>query len=106
MGMPGLSGFVAEFPLLLGVWQRYPLVAILAAIGVVVTAAYILLLIRRVFFGSMPAELEHHVGDITVRDKAAIILLAFILVALGVYPGWMAPVVQSGVAAAMKVLGV
>ncbi|MGA2112570.1 MAG: NADH-quinone oxidoreductase subunit M [Anaerolineales bacterium] len=106
MGMPGLSGFVAEFPLLLGVWQRYPLVAILAAIGVVVTAAYILLLIRRVFFGSMPAELEHHVGDITVRDKAAIILLAFILVALGVYPGWMAPLVQSGAAAAMKVLGV
>jgi len=105
MGMPGLSGFVAEFPLLLGVWQRYPLVAIVASVGVVVTAAYILLLIRRVFFGSMPAELERQVGDITVRDKAALGLLAFILLALGVYPTWMAPLVQSGVAGVMRLLG-
>jgi hypothetical protein len=64
MGMPGLSGFVAEFPLLWGVWQRYPLVAIVASVGVVVTAAYILLLIRRVFFGTMPAELERQVPNV------------------------------------------
>ncbi|MGA2819578.1 MAG: NADH-quinone oxidoreductase subunit M [Anaerolineales bacterium] len=105
MGMPGLSGFVAEFPLLLGVWQRYPLVAIVASVGVVVTAAYILLLIRRVFFGTMPAELEQQVGDITVLDKIALGLLAFILLALGLYPTWMAPLVQSGVAGVMKLLG-
>jgi NADH-quinone oxidoreductase subunit M len=106
MGMPGLSGFVAEFPLLLGVWQRYPLVAILAAVGAVVTAAYILLLLRRVFFGTMPAEFDRQVGDITLKDKAALGLLAFILLALGLYPAWMAPLVQSGAASVIRLLGV
>ncbi|HEX5837074.1 MAG TPA: NADH-quinone oxidoreductase subunit M, partial [Anaerolineales bacterium] len=48
MGMPGFSGFAAEFPIFMGAWQVAPWVAIIAILGVIVTAGYILLVIRRV----------------------------------------------------------
>ena len=41
MGMPGFSGFIAEFPIFMGVWKTYPWVAIIAAISIVITASYI-----------------------------------------------------------------
>src|SRR3990172_6526280 len=105
MGMPGLSGFVAEFPIFLGVWSAQPVVAIIAALGIVVTAAYIMIIVRRVFFGPMPEEFEGHVGDVTLLDKLALGVLSFILIALGVFPAWMAPLVASGVNSVMRLLG-
>ncbi|OGO51061.1 MAG: NADH dehydrogenase [Chloroflexi bacterium RBG_16_64_43] len=105
MGMPGLSGFVAEFPIFLGVWSAQPIVAIIAALGIVVTAAYIMIIVRRVFFGPMPEEQEGHIGDVTPLDKLALGVLSFILIALGVYPAWMAPLVSSGVDSVMRLLG-
>jgi NADH-quinone oxidoreductase subunit M len=105
MGMPGFSGFTAEFPIFMGVWQAAPIVAIISAVGVILTAAYILRVVGKVFFGPVPAELETTVGDITVLDKIAIGLLAVIMVAIGVFPGLMSPVVQSGVERILHVLG-
>ncbi len=105
MGMPGLSGFVAEFPIFLGVWSAQPIVAIIAALGIVVTAAYIMIIVRRVFFGPMPEEFEGHIGDVTPLDKLALGVLSFILIALGVFPAWMAPLVASGVNSVMRLLG-
>jgi NADH-quinone oxidoreductase subunit M len=105
MGMPGFSGFVAEFPIFLGVWSAQPIVAIIAALGIVVTAAYIMIIVRRVFFGAMPQEFEGHIGDVTPLDKVALGVLSFILIALGAFPGWMAPLVTSGVDSVMRLLG-
>jgi NADH-quinone oxidoreductase subunit M len=106
MGMPGFSGFVAEFPIFLGVWSAQPIVAIIAALGIVVTAAYIMTIVRRVFFGPMPPELEGHIGDVTLLDKFALGILSFILIALGVFPAWMAPLVGSGVNSILRLLGI
>ncbi len=47
MGMPGFSGFIAEFPIFLGVWQRQWLVAVIASVSIVITAAYVMLVVRR-----------------------------------------------------------
>ena len=69
MGMPGFSGFVAEFPIFMGAWQAPALVAIVAILGVIITAAYILRVIRRVFFGDIKPELDSLVGDVTIMDK-------------------------------------
>lgn len=96
MGMPGFSGFVAEFPIFMGAWQAAPLVAIIAVLGVVITAAYILLVVRRVFFGELSAEFEKEVNDITWRDKLAIGLLCAFMIGLGVFPSLMVPMVQAG----------
>jgi NADH-quinone oxidoreductase subunit M len=108
MGMPGLSGFIAEFPIFLGVWQVMPLVAIIAALAIVITAAYILRVVGRVFFGAMPDHFshgEHAVGDVTVLDKVAVLVICILMVAIGVYPQVMAPLVESGVQNILRLVG-
>jgi len=105
MGMPGFSGFIAEFPIFMGVWKSYPLIAIIAAISIVITASYIIRVVGRVFYGKMPQEFEGHVHDVTVLDKIALVFLSFILIALGVFPGWMVPLVESGVEQILRLLG-
>jgi NADH-quinone oxidoreductase subunit M len=97
MGMPGFSGFIAEFPIFMGVWRTYPHVAIIAVISIVITAAYIMRAVSRLFFGDIPSEFEGHLHDITRSEKVALGLLAFVLVAVGLFPGVMVPVVESGV---------
>ena len=107
MGMPGFSGFVAEFPIFMGAWKTLPLVAIIAILGVIVTAGYILLVIGRVFFGSIPEKLEKMVGDIGVMDKLVVGVLAALIVIIGVFPtlSKMAPMIQSGVAPILALVG-
>jgi NADH-quinone oxidoreductase subunit M len=105
MGMPGLSGFVAEFPIFMGVWREMPIVAIVAAISIVITASYIIRIIGRVFFGEMPVHFEGHIGDVTVLDKVALVMLSIILIGVGVYPAVMAPLVSSGVNNVLRLLG-
>ncbi|HLC01987.1 MAG TPA: NADH-quinone oxidoreductase subunit M [Anaerolineales bacterium] len=105
MGMPGFSGFVAEFPIFLGLWQVQPIVALIAALGIVITAAYIMRVVGGVFFGTMPAELSGHIGPIRSQDKVALVILAGLLILIGVYPAVMAPMVQSGASAVLRVLG-
>ncbi len=105
MGMPGFSGFVAEIPIYLGAWKTYPLSAIIAAISIVVTAAYILLVVRKVFFGEPPAALASGVPDITWRDKAVIVGLSLIMIAVGLVPSLLTPAIQAGVNHIMALLG-
>jgi NADH-quinone oxidoreductase subunit M len=105
MGMPGFSGFIAEFPIFMGLWQRQPIVALIAALGIVITAAYIMRVVGRVFFGKMPEEFVGHIPPVTVLDKVALVVLSGILILVGVYPSVMAPLVESGVEAVLTLVG-
>ena len=105
MGMPGFSGFVAEFPIFMGLWQKQPIAALIAILGIVITAAYVMRIVRRVFFGEMPEEFEGRIGGITVGDKVALVLLSGIMIAIGVVPSLMAPMVESGAEAIMRLVG-
>ncbi len=105
MGMPGFSGFVAEFPIFMGVWRVSGLAAIIASISIVITAAYVLLVIRRAFFGELPQQFEHHIGPISALDKIAIVTLCSLMVLLGVFPQLMTPMVAMGVQNILRILG-
>jgi NADH-quinone oxidoreductase subunit M len=105
MGMPGFSGFIAEFPIFMGVWESHPWIAIVAAISIVITASYIIRIVGKVFFGPVPEEFEGHVHDVTVLDKVALIFLSAILIGVGVYPSVMVPLVESGVTHILRLLG-
>ena len=105
MGMPGFSGFIAEFPIFMGVWESQPWIAIVAAISIVITASYIIRIIGRVFFGPMPEEFQGHIHDVTVLDKVALVFLSAILIVVGVYPAIMVPLVESGVQSILRLLG-
>ena len=105
MGMPGFSGFVAEFPIFLGVWQTQWVVAVIAAISIVVTASYVLLVVRRVFFGKMPEALEGHIAPIRSLDKIALVLLMALMIGIGLFPALIVPWVTTGVQHILGLLG-
>jgi NADH-quinone oxidoreductase subunit M len=105
MGMPGFSGFVAEFPIFMGLWATYPWVAIIAVISIVITASYVIRIITKVFFGKIPDEFIGHVQDVTVLDKLALVVLSAVLIGIGVYPPLMVPIVSSGVEHILRLLG-
>jgi NADH-quinone oxidoreductase subunit M len=81
IGLPGLNGFVGEFMILLGMFQRgwtnasaeawqFRTISVLAVLGVVLGAWYMLWLVQRTFFGKLK-EPEHRAGDPPVRDLSA-----------------------------------
>ena len=105
MGMPLFSGFVAEFPIFMGVWEEQWLVAVIASISIVITAAYVMLAIRKVFFGPLPEKLEGHMTDVTVLDKVAITTLCSLMVVIGLFPSFMVPLIQTGVENVLRLLG-
>jgi NADH-quinone oxidoreductase subunit M len=105
MGMPGFSGFVAEFPIFMGVWEINPWVAIIASISIVITAAYIMRNIRDVFFRPMPENLEGHITDVNVLDKVAIVTVCLLMIVIGLFPSIMVPMVQTGVDNILRLLG-
>src|SRR5258707_624035 len=105
MGMPLFSGFIAEFPIFLGVWRAQWLVAVICSISIIITAAYIMRNIRQVFFGEMPENLKGHVADITNLDKVAITTLCFFMIVIGLSPRIMAPMDSTGVENVLRLLG-
>jgi NADH-quinone oxidoreductase subunit M len=105
MGMPGFSGFVAEFPIFMGLWDSFPWIAWVAVISIVITAAYIIRIIGKVFFGKIPDEFKGHLHDVRALDKLALVVLSAVLIIIGVYPKIMVPIVQSGVENVLRLLG-
>jgi NADH-quinone oxidoreductase subunit M len=105
MGMPGFSGFIAEFPIFMGVWGAQWLVAVIASISIVITAAYIMRNIRQVFFGELPEKLHGHLTDVTVLDKVAITTLCLFMIIIGLFPSFMVPMVEKGVENILRLLG-
>jgi NADH-quinone oxidoreductase subunit M len=85
MGLPGLSAFVSEVLVLIGGWQNYPKLTIVAASAVVLTAGYMLWALQRVYLGP-PNEKYLDLPDISMREVATLLPLAIIVIVLGVYP--------------------
>jgi NADH-quinone oxidoreductase subunit M len=107
MGMPGFSGFVAEFPIFMGVWQTAPWIAVVASISIVITASYIIRIVTDVFFGKMPESYAAEIKDVHLRDKIALGLLSAMLILIGIlpYPTRMVPLVSSGVESILRLFG-
>jgi NADH-quinone oxidoreductase subunit M len=87
LGLPGLAGFVGEFFIFRGVWSSFPLYALLATVGLVVTALALLGMYGQIFNGPL-AERRANTSDLAVTSReflaAAPLLIA--LLALGIYP--------------------
>jgi NADH-quinone oxidoreductase subunit M len=85
MGLPGLSAFISEALVLLGAWQTYPGLTIVAASAVVLTAGYLLWALQRIFLGK-PNEKYLSLPEINGRELFTLLPLAAIVLFLGIYP--------------------
>ena len=114
MGMPGLSGFIAEFPIFMGVWgggelnlggtifglnpaNYYFIVAEISVLGIIITAAYLLRAVTSVFFGEYDPHAWHDMRPILAIDKFVLVLFCGLLILIGVFPAVIAPIVEAGV---------
>ena len=93
LGLPGLSGFVAELLVFLGLFQTYPILGALAVIGAAITAVYILRLVAKVFFGETDERWLPSTGsgqapvlDISRVESIASWLLAAFILLMGLLP--------------------
>jgi NADH-quinone oxidoreductase subunit M len=86
VGLPGTSGFVGEFLTMLGAFVHNSWIAIFAATGVVLSAAYALFLYRRIVFGALVKPSLQTMQDLTGREIALLAPLVILTIAMGVYP--------------------
>ena len=86
LGLPGTSGFVGEFLVLIGAFKANYLVAFFAATGVVLSACYSLWLYRRVVFGEIANDNVRALKDIVRVEALTLVPLLVLTIALGVFP--------------------
>ena len=93
LGLPGLSGFVAEMTVFMGSWQHddafHRIATIAAAMSIVVTAVYILRAIGNVAMGPIKIQEHLQLKDANWNEKLAAVILVLGILAIGIVPGWL-----------------
>lgn len=109
LGLPGTSGFIAEFLVLLGAFQSYPGLTIIAATGVVLTAIYVLRILQKIFFGQLGTQYsDNHsvtITDASWPEKIPLSILIFLLIILGTWPAFLTNIINSGVIFVLQKIG-
>jgi NADH-quinone oxidoreductase subunit M len=114
LGLPGLAGFWGEFPAILSAYnpadglseELFRFYMVVAAIGTVLAAGYLLWLLQRVAFGTPTEEFEHeHIHDMHLTDYLAWAPMILFIVVLGVYPNLIFRVTDDAVIQSLAALG-
>ncbi len=100
LALPGLAGFVGEFLVIVGSFEYWPVVAAVAALAMMLGAAYLLWMYQRVVFGDLSEFLKglgHHLTDMTRTEIATLAPLVVLALAFGLFPGlllslWQGPI--------------
>jgi len=94
LGLPGLSGFVAEFQVFGATLSLSPWAAALALLGVIITTGLFLRVLINVFMGEAPADMPP-VVDLNRRQLTALVPLAVASLVIGIFPGVILPVIDA-----------
>jgi NADH-quinone oxidoreductase subunit M len=86
IGLPGLNGFVGEFLILVGTWSVYPWAVVVAGLGIIFGAVYMLWMFQRVFWNPMTNDENLELEDMNARELIAVSPLLLLIVWIGVHP--------------------
>jgi NADH-quinone oxidoreductase subunit M len=86
LGLPMLNGFVGEFLIIVGAFGRQHIYGVLAAVGVVLAAVYLLWMYQRVFFGEVTNSKNRGLPDCNRREKIMLVALVAVILTMGIYP--------------------
>ena len=98
VGLPGTSGFVGEFLVLVGAYQANTWVALFSTTGLILGAAYMLWLYRRVVFGPLTKDDLKNILDLDAREVAIFVPLILVVLWMGIYPASFLDIMQASVA--------
>ncbi|MGZ8557050.1 MAG: hypothetical protein ACXWWC_01885, partial [Chitinophagaceae bacterium] len=108
LGLPGLSGFVAEMTVFMGSWQNdsmfHRIATIAACMSIVVTAVYILRAIGQTAMGPIKTEYLQ-LKDVAWNERLAAIILVAGIIAIGVAPFWLNDLIRPGIEIIMSRIG-
>ncbi|HVL98259.1 MAG TPA: NADH-quinone oxidoreductase subunit M [Egibacteraceae bacterium] len=85
IALPGLNGFVGEFPILLGAFQTVPVAAVAATVGVILAALYLLWAYQRMFHGPVEGRAVG-IADLTPREIGVMVPIVALIIGIGLYP--------------------
>jgi NADH-quinone oxidoreductase subunit M len=105
MGLPGLAVFISEFMSIMGVYATFPVQGVLAALGIILSAMYLLYMLARVIFGPIERPAYEEIGDARPIEMASVVPLAVLLVVLGVFPALLMSIQRPAVDAVITVIG-
>ncbi len=97
-GLPGTNGFIGEFLVLLGAFPTFPVLTLLATLGVILAAAYLLWAVQRVLFGPTNAANAGVVRDLTRMEVGVMSVFVVAIIGLGLYPAPLLNRMQESVA--------
>jgi NADH-quinone oxidoreductase subunit M len=104
-GLPGTSGFVGEFFVILSAFQANPWIAFYAAMTLILGAAYTLWMIKRVVFGEVANKQVAALKDVSAREISFLAVLAFLVLLFGLYPAPLVKVTHSSVTNLLQHIG-
>ena len=104
LGLPGMSGFVGEFMVIVGALQSFAVYAVIAAFAVMLTVGYLLWMLRRVTFGPLNAE-RADMKDMTLSEGLSIAPLCVLILVVGVFPQTLIGVMSGSVEVLVKLVG-
>ncbi|MFP4466841.1 MAG: NuoM family protein [Candidatus Goldiibacteriota bacterium] len=96
LGLPGLSGFVAEITTFIGAYRTYPVLAITAVFGIVITAFYVLRVVQMILFGKTDEKYKT-LKDAGRIEYASLFILMFFIVLFGFYPFYIMEMIHTSV---------
>ena len=102
LGLPGLSGFVAEISVFLGTYEVWKWLTVIGAFGVVLAAGYILWMMQRTFFGPHNERFDD-LEDANFLDMVPVVALVISIVAIGVYPKIVTEVFKVGISELVRI---
>ncbi len=103
LGLPGLSGFVSEVLVFFGAFAAYPWPTVLAVLGIILAAGYILWMVQRTLFGPQRSRYAE-LSDASFIEAAPLVLLTITIVAVGVYPSFLTDVFRSGLEPMVEII--
>ncbi|GAA1606475.1 NADH-quinone oxidoreductase subunit M [Kribbella sancticallisti] len=105
LALPGLSPFISEFMVLAGTFSRHKVIAVIAVLGIVLAALYILIMYQRLMTGPVRDGIEK-LKDLNFREVFAIAPLVVLIIALGIYPKPVVDIIKPAVESTMQRVGV
>ncbi|MBA2533906.1 MAG: NADH-quinone oxidoreductase subunit M, partial [Rubrobacter sp.] len=105
MGLPGLAVFVSEFMSIMGGYAAFPVQGVLASVGIILSAMYLLYMLARVIFGPIESPAYEQIDDAGPAEMASLVPLALLLVVLGVFPALLISIQRPAVDAVLAVIG-
>ncbi len=103
MGLPGLSGFISEALIFLGIYEQFTTMTILALIGLLIGAAYLLWMFKRMFFGEVIEEVREY-EDMNKREIFYMIPLCVAVIVFGIYPSPLLNIMKASVGSLVSLL--